>query len=360
LKSITIYLNIKCNIDCEYCFVDKKHLFMDRPRLEKILRWFVEQEGQEKDINFLGGEPLLSADLLVGLKDFLRQINPGKRIQIKDIPTNGTLANEAMLERLKKEDIKLAFSLDGASFGDNKFRLQNEALFNKILKNIELYKNTYCLPRIKYTIHPTLVKNFDKKLMELINKGYHNIQIHPVFGILAWERDQVEEYRAGVNRLAQFYVKLLKAGYHGIQIHPLKDDIRRVSEEEYFDNAASCQMGSQPVFMPDGKAYTCELAMQYNNEYLDKKFSIGHIDEMVDLQKMRSLKSYKVCQDVPTDCTQTRPGACCRRVCFAYNLRTGKPFSPKEISIMLEMDSISFLAIKEVLTPRKELAKSHN
>jgi hypothetical protein len=119
-------------------------------------------------------------------------------------------------------------------------------------------------------------------------------------------------------------------------------------------------MGSQPVFMPDGKAYTCELAMQYNNEYLDNKFSIGHIDTLVDLNKMRSLKSYKLCQDVATDCTQTRPGACCRRLCFAYNLRTGKPFSPKEISIMLEMDSIPFLATKEALTLYPEFEISHH
>jgi len=331
---------------------------MDRPRLEKILRWFIEQDGQEKNINFLGGEPLLSADLLVGLKDFLCEINPGKIIKIKDIPTNGTLADEAMLKLLKQEDIRLAFSLDGASFEDNKFRLKNEALFNKILKNIENYKNTYCLPRIKYTVLPALVKNFDRKILELINKGYHDIQFFPVVGF-PWNREQVQEYKASINRITQFYMKILKMGYRGIQIHPLKDDFQRVLKGEYFDNAALCRMGSQPVFMPDGKAYTCEMAMQYNNPYLEKKFSIGHIDDLVDIQKMKSLKSYKLCQDAPTDCTQTRPGACCRKICLAYNLKTGLPFSPKEITLMLEMDSIPFLAAKEALTPRQELAMSH-
>ena len=94
---VTIYLNTKCNINCDYCFVKKNGSFMDRQRLEKILRWFVGQEGDEKHIEFFGGEPLLSADLLVGLKDFLRKINTNKRIVIKDIYTNGIMLNEAML-----------------------------------------------------------------------------------------------------------------------------------------------------------------------------------------------------------------------------------------------------------------------
>ena len=81
MDSVVIYLNTKCNLNCDYCFVAKKNdSFMDRQRLEKILRWFVNQDGQEKYINFLGGEPLLSADLLVGLKDFLRKINTNKRM----------------------------------------------------------------------------------------------------------------------------------------------------------------------------------------------------------------------------------------------------------------------------------------
>ena len=53
MNGLIIYLNTKCNIDCDYCFVTKKDdVFMDRPRFEKIVRWFMQEEGEDKQISF--------------------------------------------------------------------------------------------------------------------------------------------------------------------------------------------------------------------------------------------------------------------------------------------------------------------
>lgn len=326
---------------------------MDRQRLEKIIRWFVSQDGQEKRINFLGGEPLLSADLLVGIKDFLRKINTGKRIVIKDIPTNGILLNEKMLMGLKEEGIKLTFSLDGAQLKDNKFRIKNKAaIFSKILSNVELYKKYCGLPGIKCTVHPTTAKGLDKRIAGLLNKGFRNIHILPILG-LPWSKAQVQSYRDSINKITRSYLKLLKTGCRGIEIHPIKNDIGRVLNGEFFNNMASCGLGREPVFMPDGRAYACTMVMQYNNPQLIEKFSIGHIDTGVDVKKMESFADYKLCQDVKTDCKQTVPGSCCRKICLCYNTKTGKLFSPKDIATMLELDAVTFLSINDELTPHR-------
>ncbi|MBF0504780.1 MAG: radical SAM protein [Candidatus Omnitrophica bacterium] len=348
MDSVTIYLNTKCNLTCDYCYVRKNNSFIDRGRLEKIMRWFVNQNGPEKFINFLGGEPLLSADLLVGIKDFLHRINPGKKISIKDIPTNGIMLNKEMLMCLKEEGIKLSFSLDGVQFRHNKFRIKNKALFDQILRNIELYKEYYGPPAIKCTVHPALAQDLDKRIGELLKRGFRSIHILPVFG-LPWSRTQVQSYRDSINKITRSYLELLKTGNRGIQIHPIKKDIERVLHREFFDNLASCRLGSEPVFMPDGRAYACKVVMHYNHPQLVEKFSIGHIDTGVDIKKMETFSKYRLCQDVKTDCRQTTPGSCCRRVCFSYNTRTGKIFSPKDIATMIEIDAVTFLSVNDAL-----------
>ena len=330
---------------------------MDRQRLEKILRWFVNQDGQEKYINFLGGEPLLSADLLVGLKDFLRKINTNKRIVIKDIPTNGIMLNEAMLMRLKKEGIKLVFSLDGAQLKHNKFRVRDKVLFSQILSNIELYKKYYGLPGIKCTVHPAMAKDLDKRIAEFLNKGFRDIQILPVVGLL-WSKAQVQSYRDSMNKITRSYLKLLKTGYRGIRIDPIRNDIERVLRGEVFDNIDSCHLGREPIFMPDGRAYACAMDMQYNNPELIKKFFIGHIDTGVDVKKMESFSNYRLCQDVKINCKQTIAGSCCRKICLCFNKRTGKLFSPRDIVTMLELDASALLSINDALIPNRRFELS--
>lgn len=346
MKSITIYLNVKCNIDCDYCYVQKKSSFMDRQRFEKILRWFIGQEGQEKNINFLAGEPLLSADLLVGLKDFLRGIGANKRIVIHNIPTNGILLNKEMLMRLKEEGIKLDFSLDGLQFEHNRFRTKKKFLFDKILNNIEIYKKYYELPRIKCTVHPEMAKDLDKRIAEFLKKGFRDIQILPVCA-LPWNGEQVQAYRDSIDRITLFYFKYLKMGRDDIKIYPLKSDIQKVLNGEASDGAWSCQLGSEPVFMPDGMVYACTAVGHYNNPELMGKFCIGHIDTGVDIQKMQSLLNYK-CQEEKNGCAQTIPNFCCRRI---LDTNTRGLASPEDIARAFEVDAVTFLSVSSGLAP---------
>jgi len=340
MESITIYLNIKCNIDCDYCFVDKKNSFLSRPHFEKILRWFMEQGGERKYINFFGGEPTLSASLLVGLKDLLRGTNPaGKPIVIRDIPTNGIIVDEAMIKSFKEEGIKLAFSLDGLEFEHNRHRIHKRATFDRILKNLGLYRELYHTPRIKCTVHPEMSKDLDKRVMAFIHAGFREVQIHPVFG-LSWSGEQVQAYRESIDKIVRFYMKFLKTGRDDIKIHPFQRDAQRVLNNEVFDGATSCHLGSEPVFMPDGKAYGCTMVMNYRSELMEQ-FCIGHIDTGVDLAKMASLLS-RSCPDGTK--------FCCRRI---FDTTTRGLASQQDIDKIFEIDTIAYQAISNVLSPAR-------
>jgi len=357
MNAVIIYLNTKCNIDCDYCFVTHKdNVFMERAKFEKIVRWFMDHEGEDKEISFFGGEPLLNADLLTGFKSLLSPYTD-KKIRVKEINTNGILANEEMVMRLKAEDIRLIFSLDGLQFEHNTFRMNKRVTFEKILKNIEFYKKHYGEPpAVNCVVHPTMAKDFDKRVEEFFDNGFNRVRLVPTLGI-HWSREHVEDYRQSINKIAQLYYKLVKAGRTNIKIHPISEAIDRVKSRErgeFFNNQNSCQMGRAAFFMPDGKAYGCRSVMYASDPDLVKKFYLGHIDTSIDVAKIHSFFNYKVCQDVKTDCKLTMPGANCRRLCFCLDTKTGNYVPPEDVTTMLEIDSIPFTLINNILNPQSK------
>jgi|GEM_PF-2159481 len=353
MNGLIIYLNTKCNIDCDYCFVTKKdNVFMDRPRFEKIVRWFMEEEGQDKQISFFGGEPTMNAQLLYGFKDLLKPLSVGKKVEVKEINTNGILVDEEMLARFKEDGIKLIFSLDGLQFEHNKFRINKRATFDRILKNIELYREHYGEVGVNCVVHPTMAEGFDKRVEEFFDNGFNRVRLVPTLGI-HWTREQVLAYKESINKIAQLYFRLLKTGRRNFQIHPISEAIERVASRdrgEFFDNKNSCQMGRAAFFMPDGKAYACRSVMYASDQALVKKFYLGHIDTGIDVKKIDTFLNYKVCQDVKTACQLTRPGANCRRLCFCLDTKTGDYVPPEDVTTMIEMDAMPFTLIHNALS----------
>lgn len=358
MKSICIYLNTACNLNCDYCYVNKDGAMMTRKTLEAILRWFIDQEGDEKDISFMGGEPLLSLDLLLGLKDFFATLQTSKKIVISEMPTNGCLFDREMILRVKAAGLKFAFSLDGDKFEHNKYRFKDVQTFDLVMKNLALYRELYETPKIKCVVHPEQAQDLHKRIGGLIDKGFKNIHILPAFGV-RWAADQVAVYKESIDKIVAVYLRLLDTGSREVQIHPIMDEIKRVMDGEYFDTYNSCPKGREAVFMPDGKAYACHVVMQFENNDMTEKFSIGHIDTGIDVVKMQKLTDYRICHDVDLGCKSTVPGSGCKKICLCFDAETRNLFSPQEASVILDVHNATFAAVDKVLAPQREVLRAH-
>lgn len=347
MESIIIYLTYKCNLSCDYCFIKKTNAVMNSKILRKILNWFIKQAGNIKKIDFMGGEPLLCVDLLVGIRGYLNKINKdNKKIIIRDVPTNGTIINEKIIRLLKKEGIELAFSLDGKEISHNSYRTKNRAIFNKIISNIEFYTQNYVLPRINLTVHPTESGKLYENILWLLNKGFKKIQISPAFGQV-WHKEEIQAYKENFKKVTSFYFKKKIRGNKEISIEPVVGCIERINKQ-FLDNP-NCGLGVEPVFTPEGKAYACTLIMNINDIKLIDKFSLGDIDTGINIKKMESLLNYRICDDMEFGCGYKFPESSFKKICTCFDFKTRKLFSRDKALAMIEIENIPFTLVFNTL-----------
>lgn len=120
-----IFITNKCNLNCVYCFKDKRK---KEPGLDEILS---EIRKARKKVIFRGGEPLMRRDVLEILK-YAR----ARRLKV-GLETNGILLSKRILRYVDE----LYFVLDTIVFKDwRKITKKGKEEFNKSMKGIKLAK----------------------------------------------------------------------------------------------------------------------------------------------------------------------------------------------------------------------------
>ncbi len=120
-----IFLNNKCNLNCVYCFKDKRK---KESTIEEIIKKI---NRARKKVIFKRGEPLLRKDILDILKYAkLRNLKVG-------LETNGILLSKEILKYIDE----IYFVLDTINFEDwKKITRKTKKEFNRIIKAIKLAK----------------------------------------------------------------------------------------------------------------------------------------------------------------------------------------------------------------------------
>lgn len=115
-----VVLNLDCNLACPYCFEEGVRVgsYMS-PETADCLVAMIERDhlahGQQVSLDFYGGEPLLSRDLIRSIAGGLRKASEEKELPFSfSLVSNGTLLTRAVVEELKSlglTDVKV--TLDG-------------------------------------------------------------------------------------------------------------------------------------------------------------------------------------------------------------------------------------------------------
>lgn len=126
---MTLEVNRKCNFLCKYCYIKNKLDYeMSRETAVKSIDWAVQRllkDNHKKksiEIDFLGGEPLLSFKLIKGTIEYIKE----KYTEIEftySITTNGSLLNQDIISFLIKHSFFIKVSLDGKEEDNDKNRL---------------------------------------------------------------------------------------------------------------------------------------------------------------------------------------------------------------------------------------------
>ncbi len=170
---IWVHVNNHCNLDCEYCFVDKFKSTMKPETVTQTVEYIrstVEiRKIREVLVKFAGGEPTLS---LATMEDFhdrlvwaLRPL--GARVQF-GILTNGTVLYPELIDFAKRARVTMAISLDGYGAETHDifrvYKNSRRGSWNNILVNIEKLKAN----RIPISINATISEQSCKSLPQLV------------------------------------------------------------------------------------------------------------------------------------------------------------------------------------------------
>ncbi|WP_202709090.1 radical SAM/SPASM domain-containing protein [Sporosalibacterium faouarense] len=315
MKMITIQLTQNCNLRCEYCpytennGTERKHSNkkIDFETIKKALLIFRDNsiDNDNVSVTFYGGEPLLEFDLIRKTVDYCKELFSGKHVKFS-LTTNATLFTKEIMEFFEKEKFNLLISLDGPKHlndKNRKFYNSNKSVFDKVVKNIQVmkdsYKSLFNNLSLNMVIDPTTDLN-DYLSLFRENKILDDVRVRTT--ILD---DYTEDNRfKSLDSFVEQYCELEnKYSSHIFENKELTDE--RFIESLFFRKtqdllediektnslgnvgcpSGPCVPGAQRLFVDvDGKFYPCERVSESN------KFNIiGNVNEGIMIEEAEKI-----------------------------------------------------------------------
>lgn len=297
----TLYLTDYCNLKCSYCYLgdEKKLNFLDISKLEKSIDFIIKnnKEGETIYLTFLGGEPLLSKDLIYEAVNIIKNKYSKHSDLFKyRITTNCTLIDDEIIKFFEENKFNVRVSIDGDEYTHNLNRVSMNKNINyeTILNNIKKIQNSKIEHSIRMTITENTIELLYKNILYFYNLGFKSYCLgFDTFAI--WSEKKLEEMNTQLLKVADFYIdKLENNEYIVIDIFDGKFISIIVDSENLF-----CSAGSKGHLniSSSGELYPCGFVINKN------KWNIGTINDGLDTYKLRKSIKSSIAKDIPcTEC----------------------------------------------------------
>lgn len=293
-----------CNLACRYCFVHQEPSRMTYETAKEAAQFLADnakEAGGAPGINFFGGEPLLMWDSII--KPLTLWIREELKTPFElSMTSNGILLNGEKIAFMKKYDIGLLFSLDGAKATQDYNRPFHDgsgsfdALEPKILKILEAWPGM----TLRMTAIPPTCGHVFENIQWGERQGYNNFFVIPnVFE--EWDESARATLAGEVRKYGDYYIDCCRIGKRPMRFETFENcwkDIRAINAAESsvaYRSAANCQacgkcgLGSSRFasIHPNGNIYGCQEMT--SNEGEESIFYIGNLQTGVDDARRRAL-----------------------------------------------------------------------
>ena len=136
INTVVLKIASRCNINCTYCYEYNRgdSSWLSKPKrlstadahlLAVRISEYSQIHGLKAfNISLHGGEPTIIG--APALEEIMNEIRDNSRVEIRfGMQTNGTLINDQMIDVLKRNNVRVAVSLDGGA-EENSFRLDHK------------------------------------------------------------------------------------------------------------------------------------------------------------------------------------------------------------------------------------------
>jgi len=301
-----LHLTDSCNLNCKYCYEDKKKTELSLENIKKVIDYEISQKNKKANIIFYGGEPLLKKDLIKETIEYVKNKKTETEFSF-GMTTNGVLLDENFIKYLEKNKfVNIAYSIDGnKEIHDlNRVTIGGQGSFEIISENAKQLLKIF--PNAVAMIVAT--RNNIEKLNEsakfLLDFGFKTINI--LFDYTAkWKDEDLIIIREQFEKVGEIYYQKILAE-EDINIPLLETKIKYYIEQNNNCNE-ECMLGMKNIHVgTDGNFYPC-VQLVGKKEYI-----IGNSEKGIN-QKARekliknSQKENEICKtcDIRKRCKHT-------------------------------------------------------
>lgn len=261
----TLGITQACNLNCDYCYVNKHPSRMSYSTAERVvdLMYMLTPPGEQMNIGFFGGEPLLEFDLLKDITALivLHPQYPHHEVLL-DVVTNGTIFSDSIVMFLKQHSFTYCLSCDGPPEVQDVFRHFPDGSGSSHLVEASLKRARQLLPAVlvNAVYHPQTLQNLPQVVQYFSSLGLRQIYLNPDF-TAPWTRQHATALAYVYQKIADLYIDYyLQGDPHYISLIDAK--ITVILRGGYQPDE-KCQMGKKDFsFGPSGNIYLCERLIQ--------------------------------------------------------------------------------------------------
>lgn len=274
-----LVLTHACNLACVYCYTgEKKRVRMSDAVARRALDLGFDaagRPGEELQITFFGGEPLLEQSLLfaVAAEARERERSAGGRLLLQ-MTTNGTLVDTAAARRLADLDVHVALSIDGtrASHDGVRPRAGGGASWDAAIAALACLHDAGRRFDVITVVDPRTVDALADGVRELLDRGVDSLTLNMNWAG-GWSDARLATFEQQLEEIAALLVAWLRRGRY-VRIQPLESAMLRTTEGDAAGD--TCLAGTERLAVaPSGRVYPCPRAVGEDTG----RGAIGHVDE---------------------------------------------------------------------------------
>lgn len=279
----TLYLTDYCNFKCSYCYQEgnKKSNFLSNEKLEDAIDFMVvnNDEGENINLTFLGGEPLLNKELIYKALEIIKsKYSQFSNLFKYKITTNCSLLDDNLIKVMKENDFYIRISIDGnkETHNLNRKSIDNEDNYEIILNNAKKIKEQNLRHSIRMTITSNNVHWMYKNLLYFYNMGFRDYCIGLDY-FANWNDEKLEELNNQLQKIEDFYVNRMENNEDvRIDLFDGKFTFILIARKSLF-----CSGGSKGhiCINSNGELYPCTYVVN------DNKWKMGTVNKGIDSEK---------------------------------------------------------------------------
>lgn len=295
-----IHTTFKCNLQCEYCYVNKSNFSLSPENANSIINFIYKHTPSKEKIEilFTGGEPLIEFELL---KQIISQIKTHLSFNVNNIKfsiiTNGTIFNKDIIQFLADNNFSICISCDGPEYVHDVMRRFPDKVrsFHIVEKNLKEAVKIFPALAVQATYHPLTFKNLPQVIEYLTSIGIRNISINPDFSA-KWSKKEADLLPVIYQQIANWYLNYSQKD-KPIFINTIDKKIEIIQQGGY-TFSDRCQPGTTAMaFSPQGDIYPCE---RFITDFSNKDSCIGDVfngirQEKINIKRTPNFDSQEKC-----------------------------------------------------------------